>query len=82
MARKKNQSLEQDLKTIEEITEKLENGSIELEEAIKLYKTGMDLSKQCMDRLADIEKEVMVLYKNDDGEIEETIFDVKRIEEI
>lgn len=82
MARKKNQSLEQDLKTIEEIAEKLENGNIELEEAIKLYKVGMDLSKQCMDKLMDIEKQVMVLYKNDDGEIEEEAFDVKKIDEI
>ncbi len=80
MPRKKSQSLEEDLKLIEDIVEQLESGELDIEEAIKIYKSGMELSKRCADRLLDIEKQVTVLYKNSTGEIEERKFESEEIE--
>ena len=81
MARKKNQSLEEDLKVIEDIVEQLESGELDIEEAIKIYKSGMELSKRCASRLLDIEKQVTILYKNSAGEIEEKGFESEETEE-
>jgi len=40
-------SFEECLKSLEEIVSKLENGEIALDEAVKLYKDGLDAAKRC-----------------------------------
>ena len=44
MADNQEQSFEEAMKNLEEIVEKLEEGDVPLEEAISIYKQGMDLS--------------------------------------
>ncbi len=47
----KNMTFESSLKELEQIVKKLEEDSITLEENIKLYQKGMELSKYCKDCL-------------------------------
>ncbi len=66
MARKK-QTYEQALERLEKITELIEDESTTLEEAVKLYKEGANLSLFCSEGLIKMEQEISVLKKNLDG---------------
>lgn len=49
-------TFEQDMKNLEEIVKRLEQGDIPLEEAIEKFKQGMDLSKKLQNTLLQAEK--------------------------
>lgn len=63
-------NLEKQLKRLEEIVEILEGGEVSLDEAIKLYEEGIEISKLCMDRLARAELTLKRLSKTMDGNFE------------
>jgi exodeoxyribonuclease VII small subunit len=44
-------SFTKSLKKLREITQKLEKGDLELDEALKLYEEGIDLHKKCTEKL-------------------------------
>lgn len=48
---------------MEAILDIIENGGVTLEESVKLYKEGMELSKLCNENLQAVEKEVTVLQQ-------------------
>lgn len=52
-------SFEENLKKLEEIVRSLENKEITLEDAVKNYTTGLELSKNCYDILNTNEKLVV-----------------------
>ncbi len=54
-------SLETNLKELESIVSKMEQGDMALEESIKSYEKGMVLLKLCQDSLKEIEYKVLVL---------------------
>lgn len=54
-----NKSFEENLKKLEEIVRSLENKDITLEEAVKNYTLGLELSKSCYDILNTNEKLVV-----------------------
>lgn len=54
-----NKSFEENLKKLEEIVRSLENKEITLEEAVKNYTLGLELSKSCYDILNTNEKLVV-----------------------
>lgn len=54
-----NKSFEENLKKLEEIVRSLENKDITLEDAVKNYTTGLELSKNCYDILNTNEKLVV-----------------------
>jgi exodeoxyribonuclease VII small subunit len=54
-------SLETNLKELESIVSKMEQGDMALEESIKSYEKGMALLKLCQDSLKEIEHKVLVL---------------------
>lgn len=58
------------LKRLEEIVEKLESGSLELEESIQLFEQGVKLSLYCQQQLKQAEGRVQRLVKNLNGEFE------------
>ena len=59
---------------LEKIAQELENGKLNLDEAIKKFEVGMELSKKCTDYLENAEKKINVLvYKN--GELVEENFE-------
>jgi exodeoxyribonuclease VII small subunit len=54
-------SLETNLKELESIVAKMEQGDMALEDSIKSYEKGMLLLKSCQDSLKEIEQKVLVL---------------------
>lgn len=54
---------------LEEVVRKLEQGDVPLEEAIDLYKNGMELSKLCHDTLQNAEQQLISIV-GENGEKE------------
>ena len=68
MAKKsKEKSFEELMENLEEITLKLEKEQISLDESVKLFEEGMNISKECNKMLEDAEKRITVLIENKDG---------------
>ena len=67
MADPKNLSFEENLARLENIVQRLENDSLPLEESIKLFEEGMQLSKLCGERLTAAENKITLLLKERDG---------------
>ncbi|MCM3599642.1 exodeoxyribonuclease VII small subunit [Robertmurraya korlensis] len=51
-------SFEEAMQQLEDIVEQLEEGDVPLEEAISIYKKGMELSKLCHDKLRNVEEQL------------------------
>ncbi len=66
---------EEALKKLEKIVEDLEGGDLSLDEALKKYQEGIDLSRQCSQRLESAKKKIETLVKNKKGEFELKPFD-------
>ena len=64
---KKKMTYEEAVSRIEEIVSKLENEQVPLDESIKLYKEGMELSLFCSEKLDTAQKEVEELKKDAGG---------------
>ncbi|MGD6853557.1 exodeoxyribonuclease VII small subunit [Bacillus infantis] len=58
MAAEEKITFEEAMKKLEGIVEKLEEGDVPLEEAIAIYKQGMELSKLCHDKLQRVEEQL------------------------
>ena len=69
MADNQELSFEEAMKNLEEIVEKLEEGDVPLEEAISIYKQGMDLSRLCHTKLKSVEDQLTQIL-NEDGQLE------------
>lgn len=63
-----NMSYEAAAKELEEIIGKLESGEVSLDDSIKLYSRGMELSKYCKDKLDSIVKQIRILSEDGTGE--------------
>jgi exodeoxyribonuclease VII small subunit len=61
-------SLEENFASIENILEKLDQGSLSLEESFRLYKDGIKLVKQCNIQLDKVEKQLMILDREKEDE--------------
>lgn len=71
---KKENNFEEDIKKLEEIANELENGNLDLDEAVSKFEEGMKLSKKCSETLENAEKKITMLIKHSNGEIEEKNF--------
>ena len=56
-------SFEKALSELEEIVDNMENGELSLEEAIKHFERGMDLTQSCQSLLNDAEQKVQMLVE-------------------
>ena len=65
LARKK--TFEEALTRLEEIADLMENSEIGLENSVKLYKEGVELSVYCSEILNKAEQQVMELKESADG---------------
>lgn len=65
----KKQLFAEAMMELEDIVRKLEQGDVPLEEAIDLYKKGMELSKLCHEKLSDAEQQLISIV-NEDGDKE------------
>ena len=64
---KKGSHFEESLKRLENIVEALEQGTVTLEESLKMYEEGIALSKQCLEELSNAELRLKKLRKEIDG---------------
>ena len=55
--------LEQSLKALEALVERLESGDLPLEEALKEFEQGVKLTRACQAILKDAEQKVEILLK-------------------
>ncbi|MEH6949288.1 exodeoxyribonuclease VII small subunit [Bacillus sp. JJ634] len=62
-------SFEEAMESLERIVEKLEEGDVPLEEAISIYKQGMNLSRLCHMKLKSVEDQLTEIL-NEDGQLE------------
>lgn len=67
MAEKKQQAFADAMGKLEEIVSLLEKGDVPLEDAINLYKEGMELSHFCHDKLQNAEAQLISIV-NEKGE--------------
>lgn len=63
---------EEAMSNLEQIVQKLETGDVPLEEAITLYKKGMELSAYCHGKLQDAEQQLISIIDKDGNK---TLFD-------
>ncbi|GBD91006.1 exodeoxyribonuclease 7 small subunit [bacterium BMS3Abin04] len=70
MSKKKEQKFEQLLLRLEEISTLLESDDIGLEDSVKLYEEGIELSRKCYSILANAELKVTELKKQLDSEFD------------
>ena len=66
---------EQALAKLEEIVEKLEEGNLLLEEALKVFEEGVGLVRICSQRLEEGEKKISLLLRSEEGQLIERPFE-------
>ncbi len=65
----KDRKLEEVFAELDQVVSKLEAYEISLEDSFKLYQKGMDLLKECNDKIDKVEKQILILDEN--GELDE-----------
>jgi exodeoxyribonuclease VII small subunit len=68
-------SFERSLKRLEAIVESLEQGKVSLDEAVGLYEEGIQLSRECAEKLRATELKIRKLAKSVDGDLDVTDLD-------
>ena len=68
-------SFEGSLKRLEAIVESLEQGKVSLDEAVGLYEEGIQLSRECAEKLRATELKIRKLAKSVDGDLDVTDLD-------
>ncbi|HEB78247.1 MAG TPA: exodeoxyribonuclease VII small subunit [Methylothermaceae bacterium] len=66
---KRKLGFEEQLKELEQIVARLEQGDVSLEESLKLFEKGVKLARACQTALQEAEQKVQVLTQNDDGSL-------------
>lgn len=70
-----NNTFEQSLKDLENIVLELEKGEMSLDDSIKNFEKGIELSRECSKKLEEAEKKINVLVSTENG-VEEKTFAV------
>jgi exodeoxyribonuclease VII small subunit len=65
----KKVDFERSLGRLEEVVRKLENANLTLDEAMKLFEEGVELSRVCQKQLEEAEGRVEILLKKADGKL-------------
>lgn len=65
---------EESLERLEKIVDELEKGNVPLEQALKLFEEGMQLSSSCRKELEEAEGKVEILLKQN-GKLQPESFD-------
>ena len=74
---KKEKSFEESLAELETIVKQLEKGELSLDESLKVFQKGIELSKFCSKRLDQIEKKISILLEDENGNITEKDFETE-----
>lgn len=65
----KKPDFERSLARLEEVVRKLESPQLSLDEAMKLFEEGVELSRECQKQLEEAEGRVEILLKKADGKL-------------
>jgi exodeoxyribonuclease VII small subunit len=68
----KNRSFEEALSALENRVRKLEAGELPLEEALGLFEEGIELTRECHEKLDAADQKIIELSQSVDKEIQET----------
>lgn len=66
----KEKKFEENLKELEDLVKELENGEVDLDDAINKYTEAMRLAKECSNKLDSVTEQVNKIL-NENGELEE-----------
>ena len=66
MARRKKLDYEASIAELETLVERLEQGDISLEESLKLYESGVLITRDCQEALSQAEQKVQMLLQQSD----------------
>ena len=77
----KKPDFERSLARLEEVVKKLENANLPLDEAMKLFEEGVELSRDCQKQLEQAEGRVEILMKKADGKLAPEPFEPEAEEE-
>ena len=67
----KEENFEEMMKKLEEISRELEVGNLSLDESVKKFEEGMEISKKCSEVLKQAEKRISILVEKDNDVTEE-----------
>ena len=75
--KKTKYTFESAMKRLEEISDLMDRGDLGLDDTIKLFKEGTELSKMCKSMLDEAELEVKMLFEGEDGSTQLVDFESK-----
>jgi exodeoxyribonuclease VII small subunit len=64
---KPTRTFEASLEALEQIVRELEQGDLPLEKSLDLFERGIQLSRECQDRLSQAERRIEVLLRDNQG---------------
>lgn len=71
----KKPDFERSLGRLEEVVRRLESPQLSLDDAMKLFEEGVELSRECQKQLEEAEGRVEILLKKADGKLSAEPFD-------
>ena len=66
---------EKQLNQLESLVSDMEKGEMSLEDSLKAFEQGIQITRQCQQALAEAEQKVAILTRDDNGEFSEQPFD-------
>ncbi len=73
----KKADFERSLQRLEEVVKRLESANLPLDEAMKLFEEGVELTRECQKQLEQAEGRVEILLKKADGKIAAEAFEAE-----
>lgn len=73
----KNKTFEEAIEELEKVVNDLESENLSLDESVKKFQNGIELSNYCNKLLDDAEKKISILIENNDGTISEKDFNIE-----
>ncbi|MGI9228517.1 MAG: exodeoxyribonuclease VII small subunit [Gammaproteobacteria bacterium] len=67
--KKPGNKFEQDLQELEQLVEKMEQGELSLEESLKHFERGIELTRNCQKELSKAEQKVKKLQDDNEQEL-------------
>ncbi len=67
MSNSKPKNFETSLEELERIVRELEQGELTLEKSLELFEQGVNLSRECQERLTQAERRIEILIRDNQG---------------
>lgn len=64
-------NLEQKIKLLEEISDKMDDDSLSIDKGIELFEQGLKITKDCVKELSEAKEKIVILKKDLDKILEE-----------